>query len=355
MGCCDGPEITGAGYQTLRQTIGRVEALRYGVGFRHSWTDEGWGAFTPVTISADVGQIFSSTVVTGTGTITGTAAGHGNHRVAYLRDCTEWVDSEMTSLILGPTGWNNGGAQQGHIHRVREISPGLWEGIAVWTAVVGGGYDLINTRGVRWDGSTLFQSDGDAATNADRSFLDRGLRVHARQRFTFGQNVNEYHCLPVHLWGLNIGDLVTTTNVSGTGFNETAQAVTNIDRTGGIVQLFDPVESAVVAYAITPAGLLVPAGTNSQKQWAPFFLSSRVIGGTSSAATVEWMRWRGGDFADSRPDWSSPRVQRRAIASNASVPALATGRGKDALWGAHFHDGSAGSWGEASFREVCRP
>lgn len=266
MGCCDGPEITGAGYETLRQTIAQVAALRYGAGFVHSWTDEGWSPFTPVTMTDDAGQVFATTVVTGTGVITGTQAAHGNHRVAYLRDCTDWVDSEVTSLVYGPVGWNNGGAQQGHLHGVREISPGVWEAIAVWTAVVGGGYELLNVRGVRWDGTTLLQSSGDAATSADQSYIDRALRLWGRQRFQFGSWINEYHALPPHLWGLSVGDLVTTTAVSGTGFNETAQPVTNVDRTGGIVQLVDPSDTGAVAFAITPGGLMAPGGVHSQKR-----------------------------------------------------------------------------------------
>lgn len=352
MGCCDGPQVTGAGYETLRQTIGRVEALRYGVGFEHSWTEEGWAPYRPVVMTDDAGQTFATTVATGSGIITGTGAGHGNHRVAYLRDCTTWADSEMTSLILPPVGWNNGGAQVGHFHRVRERLPGQWEAIAVWTAVVGGDYGLLNTRGVRFDGATLLQSDGDIASSADTPFIDRSLRIWGRQRFQFGSWINEYHALPTHLWGLSVGDLVTTTSVSGTGFNETAQPVTNVDRIGGIVQLADPSDTGAVAFAITPGGTLTPAGTSAEKRWAPYWLSTRVVGGTSSAATVEWMRWR---YGEPQPDWSDARVQRKAIAANANVPELATAPGQCGLWGAHFHDGSAGMFGRARFREICRP
>lgn len=352
MGCCDGTPLTSPNYETLAETVGRVDALEFQTDLVHNWATDGWGPFVPVLINADGAQTFATTVVTGSGIITGTQAGSGNMRVAYVRDCTEWVDSEITSLIRGPTGWNTINAQQGHLHRVREVSPGLWEGIAVWTAVVGGDYSLINTRGVRFDGATLFQSDGDLATSTDSATIDRGLRVDARQRFNFVSWFNEYRCSPVHLWGLAVGDIVTITSVSGTGFNETGVVVANADRTGGVVQVVDPTDTTAVAYAITPAGLIVPSGVHAQKRWTPYYLRSRVVGGTASVATVEWMRWRLGDPV---PDWSDPRVQRKAIASNASVPALATQAGKCGLWGAHFTGGSAGVWGEARFREVCRP
>ena len=310
---------------------------------QHNWAVDGWAAFDPVTISVDVGQTFSTTAATGTGTVIGTGAGHGNHRVAYLRKGTDKIDGEIESLILGPIGWNNGGAQQGQIHRVREISPGLWEGIAIWTAVVGGDYGLINTRGVRWDGTTLFQSDGDIASSADTPYIDRSLRVWGRQRFQFGSWINEYHALPAHLWGLRVSDQVTITSVSGTGFNETAQPVTNVDPIGGIVQLVDPVDTGAVAFAITPGGLITPAGTSSQRKWCPYWLRSRVTGRDPFNQTVEWMRYRWGE---PRPDWSDARVQRRTITANAGVPALAVSEGRDALWAAHFHDGSGGQWGD---------
>jgi hypothetical protein len=352
VGCCDGTPLTSPDYQTLSETVGRVDALEYGTDLVHHWGTDGWGPFAPVLINADDAQVFATTVVTGSGVITGTQAGDGNMRVAYVRECTEWTDSEMTSLIVGPAGWNTINAQQGHLHRVREVSPGLWEGIAVWTAVVGGDYSLINTRGVRFDGATLFQSDGDLATSADSSSLDRGLRVEARQRFNFVSWFNEYRVSPLHLWGLAVGDIVTITSVSGTGFNETGVAVANADRVGGVVQVGDPSDTTTVAYAITPGGLIVPSGIHAQKRWAPFWLSTRVVGGTASAATVEWLRWR---YGEPRPDWSDARVQRRAIASNANVPALATGPGLCGLWGAHFTGGSSGAYGQARFREVCRP
>jgi hypothetical protein len=311
----------------------------------HNWTTDGWEQFDPVTITVDVGQTFVTSVPTGTGLVLGTGAGHGNHRVAYLRKGTDKVDGEISATILGPVGWNAGGAQQGVIHRVRQISPGLWEGIAVWTAVVGGGYNLINTRGVRWDGVTLFQSDGDLASSADTTFIDRSLRVWARQRFQFGQWVGEYHALPAHLWGLAVGDVLNVASVSGLA-DETGRAATVADRISGVVQI-QPATTGAVAWAPVPAGTITPAG--DEKRWCPFVLRSRVVGHDPFQQTVEWMRYR---LGEPPPDWSDPRVQRKAIAANASVPRLAVDQGLDALWNAHMHDGSGGRWGDLRFQAV---
>ena len=358
-GCCDGGvPLTSPDYQTLVEHDAELNSLQARVPYEHDWALHGTTDWSPVTITNDAGQVFALTSATGVGTVTGTQAGHGNHRVAYVHSCPSVADGEMVSLVLGPSGWNAGGAQQGHIHRVREISPGLWEGIAVWTAVVGGGYELLNTRGVRWDGTTLFQSGGDVATSADSGFIDRRSRVYARERFNFGAWFNRYHVMPAAAWGQNgqwglaIGDLVTVTSVSGTGFDETNVAVQDMNPLNGYVQVQDPAETVAVPYAVSPDGIITPSSTSNQKRWTPYYLATRVVGGTASAATVEWMRWRYEDGGPAWPDWSDARVQRKAIASNGSVPALATQAGQFALWGAHFHDGSAGSWGKVRMRGV---
>jgi hypothetical protein len=273
VGCCDeGVPLTSPNLQTIIEQQGELNSLATRVAYTHDWGLHGTDDFTPVVISNDAGQVFSLTAPTGTGTVTGTQAGHGNHRVAYVHSCPAVADGEMVSLVLGPTGWNNGGAQQGHIHRVREISPGVWEGIAVWTAVVGGGYELINTRGVRWDGTTLSQSNGDVATSGDSGFFDRRSRVYARERFQFGAWFNRYHVLPRNAWGqagqwgLAVNDLVTITAVSGTGFDETNIAVQDLNPTTGYLAVQDPSDTGAVAYAITPDGIITPSSTSSQKR-----------------------------------------------------------------------------------------
>jgi hypothetical protein len=317
----------------------------------HDWVGEGWGPFEAVVMSADGAQAFTQWVADGAGVLTATEPGAGNLRVAYLRDGTDWTDSEMTSLIVGPEGWNGiNNAQQGHLHRVREVEPGLWEGIAVWTAVVGGTYELLNVRGVRFDGATLFQSGGESATRADAGDIDRTVRVLGRERFQFISTwINQFQCLPADLHGLGPGDIVSIADVSGDGFNEAAIAVGQADRAAGMVQIVEPTDTTTEAFVYTPAGLIRPAGVDGMKRWCPFWLSTRVRGGTDMALTVEIKRWRD---RDPEPDWSDRRVIRHPIAAAGNVPALAPGPGLCGLWGAHFSSGSSASWGALHFRNL---
>lgn len=321
----------------------------------HDWLRDGWVAFTPVTISADPGQVFATTTTAaGTGVVTGTESGHGNHRVAYLRSGTEWADAEVTSLVLPPGGWGGTNAQQGHLHRVREVSPGLWEGIAVWTAIVGGDYALLNCRAVRWDGSVLIQAPtGDPADASDAGEVDRTVQVVSRQRFSFlGSWINEYRCVPTHLNGLRVGDVVTVAGVDLTSFNLTDVPVANADRGNGVLQVVSPTVTGAVAWATTPTGSVRGSGVDAEKRWAPFWFSTRVVGGTGSAVTVLIKRWRP---QDGEPDWSSPVVQRHTVIPGGSVPSVALGPGACALWTAHFNGGSSGSWGGVRFRRLTVP
>lgn len=305
----------------------------------HNWATDGWDQFDAVTITVSGAQQFVTTAPTGTGLVIGSQAGDGNHRVAYLRRGTEGIDQEVTTLILPPVGFIATNAQCGHLHRVRQYAPGRWEGIAIWTAVVGGGYNLINTRGVRWDGVTLFQSDGDAASSADAGFIDRSVRVWARQRFQFGTWVYQLDVTPTHAWGLAINDRINVTSVSGAP-DETNIPVGNVDTIGGSVQA-TPATTGALAWSPTPAGTVTPA--SDQKRYAPFWLRSRVTGRSETSQVVEWMRWR---LGEAMPDWSDPRVQRRTITANANVPALAVSEGRAALWAAHMTAGSGVRFGD---------
>jgi hypothetical protein len=317
----------------------------------HDWDlDGGWDPFTPVVISDDDPQVFDLTVADGRGVITGTEAGNGNHRVAYLREGTLWADSEITSVIYGPGGvpWAGNNGQQGHIHRVREVEPGVWEGIAAWTAVFGGGYDVINTRAVRWEGTTLSQSDGDIATSADRPVIDRQLAVISKERTTgFGLFFNNMGVQPAHLYGLVGGDIVTIDSGDAT-MDQTDIALNGATPGSGVVQVVEPTTLSTSALAVD-RGSVTPSGASSQKRWCPYVMSTRVVGGTSEAAVLELKRWR---LGDPEPDWSDPRVVRQDVTANAGVPTVATEPGLCALWAAHFFGGSTGTFGGLTFRQL---
>lgn len=316
---------------------------------RHDWAVHGWTPFTAVTMTADPPQTFSQTVVNGRGVLTGTQTGGGSLRIAYLRAGTLWTDSEITSLIVGPSSGFNANAQQGHIHRVRQISPGLWEGIAAWTAVVGGGYETINTRGVRFDGTTLFQSTGDAAFSSDIPYIDRKLAITTKSRTTaFGLFFNNHNVHPTHLYGLVNGDIVTIASSDST-FNETNIALNGATPSVGVIQVIEATTLSTSALAVD-SGTVTPSGNSGQKRFCPYWMSTRVRGGTTSAAVIEVKRWRP---EEGEPDWGDPRVVRANVATNGSVPSLATGPGLCALWGAHFvSTGPTGTFGGGRYRQV---
>lgn len=327
-------------------SIVALTATRLGV--EHDWDEDGWDPFTTVVITADGAQSFTQSVSNGRGVITSTDPTAGSHRVAYLRDDTEWQDSEITSLTYSPAGYVPSPltAQQGHIHRVREISAGLYEGVAIWTAVVGGDYVLLNTRAVRFTGSSLLQSTGDGATAADSGYIDRQLILLTKERITaFGLFFNNHAVQPAHLYGLLAGDIVTVDSLDST-FDKTDVALNAVG--SGSVQVQEATTLSTSALALD-SGNIRPSSTSSQKRWCPFWMSTRVRGGTSSALTVEFKRWRP---EDPEPDWGGPRVQRKAVASNTDVPTLPTGAGFCALWGAHFMNGSSGSWGKVRCRKL---
>jgi hypothetical protein len=316
----------------------------------HDWGRDGWTPFTPVTITADGAQSFTQSVSNSRGVLTSTQPSGSGLRIAYLHDDTEWLDSEITSVVYSPAGWTGTNAQQGHIHRVREVSPGVYEGIAVWTAVFGGDYATLNTRAVRWNGTTLWQSDGDLATSADSNRLDRSLHVRAYSRFTFINVLQDYKVRDGALVrGYAAGDIVTVTDMADASFNETDVALAGADSSVGAVSLVDAAAGAGVANTATFQGVIRPSAASAQKRWTPYYMSSRVVGGTSGSLVVEWKRWRP---EDNEPDWGDALVQRRTVTTNANVPTLPTEAGACALWGAHMSNGSAVGWGEVRFREL---
>lgn len=321
---------------------------------RHDWAVRGWRGFTPVTITADGAQAFTATSSSGKGIVTAAASTAPNLRVAYLRDGTSWRDSVVTSLLHGPIAdWDGSNAQQGHVHRVREISPGQWEGIAVWTSVVfGGDYSFLHCNSVRFDGTTLLQGTAPVGTfgTTDAAYIDRSANITAIERTTtLGSYFNDYRLLRPHLLNVDAGDIVTIASVADTSFNQADIALLLVDKPKGTVRVVDPSDTTLQAYLAVKNGTVTPSSVDLQKRWAPFWLSTRVIGGTASSVTVEAKRWRPDE---PEPGWSEPRVQRGAVTPSASLASLAVGTGRCGLWAAHMHTTSGGAWGDVKFERV---
>lgn len=321
---------------------------------KHNWEEEGWASFTPLLMSVDGDQQFVTTVNDGRGRVTGTEPGDGNHRVAYVLDNARATDSEIVSLIWGPTSpWVGNNAQQGHIHRVRQISENMWEGIAFWTSVFGGTYHFIHANGVRFDGTTLGQADGvdSGFGSADSDFIDREVQIAGRERITpFGIEravVKVVH--PDRLQFIEAGDIITASNFDDAEYNETDTDVVENTLHCQLTYNNPSGVSGVDPWASVRRGFITPSGDDEMKRWTPFWLATRVIGGTASNVPVEMMRWR---LGEPQPDWGDSRVQRSFITPSVSVPDLAINEGDPALWAAHFFDGSGGEWGHVEVHSL---
>lgn len=342
-------ELTGPDSDLVVGGTATVGGVLVGGVVTHDWALQGWTGFTPVTMNADAAQSFAATVSTGRGVITGTGTGAPNHRVAYLRQNTEWRDGVVTSTIYGPTAdWDGTNAQQGHLHRARHLGGGVWEGIAVWTSITAGSdYGYLHANGVRWNGVTLSQAtNADAFSGpfgyADSGTIDHRLSVVAAERTQPLLWVNDFRVARPELITVVATDLVTIASMADTTFNEASIALNLVDAPNGILRVVEPSSTNAVTYAAVRAGTIAPVGVDLQKRWCPFVLSTRVVGGTASSVTVEAKRWR---LDEPEPDWGAARVQRAATTPSATVPALAVNAGMHGLWAAHFHDNSGGAWG----------
>ena len=319
----------------------------------HDWDRDGWAPFQPVVITADGSQQLDLDVDDARGVVTGPGP-EGSHRVALLRQGTLWRDAEVRSVVWGPLGdWAGNNAQQGHLHRVRQIGPTLWEGIAVWTSVVfGGDYRYLHVASVRWDGTTLWQSSNDGgAGDRDARWIDRRLQLVSKDRFSaFGLVFTRLGVTPSHGYGLAAG---TTVNIDADDdtYDAAEVPVQGFDVPAGFVQVQYGPEPAPLTVA---RGHVTPAGAHSQRRWCPFGMATRVRGGTSGAVVVEIKRWRAG--WDPEPGWDDPRVMRATVTpdSGGNVPEMALGPGLHGLWAAHFHDGSSGAWGPVTFTRLDR-
>lgn len=302
------------------------------------------------TVSYDnVGSDVGPSSVSGTLT-----AGAGNFRTVSLHPLTEWADCEFTSLIWPPSQWTGNNSQMGHAHRVREISPGVWEAINIWTSVVfGGDYRTLHVAATRFDGEVSLQSATENDTGSgsgDSVFIDRRAAVVAHQRFDFGGPINVYRVdltfrLADHL---ETGDLVTIDEMADATFNMTEEPVANVAdyRT---LQLNDPVTSTDEPWTVDFSGRVVPAGVDSQKRWTPYFLSTRVVGGDSSRVPVEIKRWR---LGDAEPSWGDERVRRIDVVPNGNVPSMPVGPGRHGILDAHVHSSTSQRWGDLRFRKI---
>ena len=321
----------------------------------HAWERHGWDGWDEVTITEHGSQVVDRSIDGARGVVTGPGP-EGALRVALLRRGTEWRDGEVRSIIHGPTPgtWTGNNAQQGHLHRVRPIGDGWWEGIAVWTSVVfGRGYEYLHVASVRWDGTTLLQSSNDGgAGDRDVAWIDRRLQLVTKDRIDFaGFPITRLGVVPSHGYGLAAGTLVAVDADDDT-FDTASVEVQGFDAPAGFVQaIYGPTPVTPVSLT-TARGHVTPAGAHSQRRWCPFGLATRVVGGDDQAVTVEIKRWRAG--WDPEPGWDDPRVMRATVTPDGggNVPEMALGPGLHGLWVAHLHGGSSAAFGPVTFHQL---
>lgn len=316
--------------------------------FAHDWAAGGWGRFDPLVMTEHGTQQFVESVVDGRGRLVGPVPDAGSLRVAYRLPGTRWADSTVRSLIWGPTApWSGNNAQQGHLHRVREVSPGMWEAIAVWTSVVfGGDYRSMHVNGVRFSGGSdsLLQGSGAFSLLDTGDPIDHRVTILARQRADGEDTFQVATPERVRHWGESAEVLIE----GAAGFDQESVAV-DVVTADGLVTV-PAASGGSEAWALAAPGATIEPVNTTQRRWAPYWLATQVQGGTTDEVPVAWKRWR---YGDPEPDWGDPvAVTRSTVASNQNVPELAIGAGSCALWGAHFYDGSGGEWGPISAEPV---
>lgn len=352
------PASAQASVVALDEQLNAHEALNIGDVHgvvEHNWGRHTWADFQVIVRTPDPDADWERTVEDGKGVVTAVQPSGGDGlRTVAARSGTSWVDAEIRSLILPPSKWTGANTQMGHSHRLREISPGVHEAINIWTSIVfGGDYGTLHIAAVRNDGiNPTLQSDTANDTGSEAASIDRRSAVRAHTRFSFGSDFNVYRITPNRglLDTLAAGDVVTIADLDDSTFNETDIALDSTpDRLAEQVRVIDPSESTPVDWTDDFGGHITPSGTSAQKRWAPFYMATRVVGGSSSSVPVEIKRWRKGE---PEPGWDDARVRRVDVVPNANVPAMPLGPGLHGVLDAHLHDDTSQYWGDLHFRRL---
>lgn len=320
----------------------------------HDWTLNGWDPFFKVVINIHGNDSYSDTIVTGRGRITGTGT-NGNRREWRLHRDTNFANSEVRSLWWGGSVWDSGGSgatpQMGHVHRAKEVAPGVWQGWVVSNNIFLTEQNTINQN--IWEGagtSTLILG----SRGGSKTFpLARTLQVTGVTRVNFLGWINQYVVNPKHMYGIKNGDLVTTTSLDST-FVETGQPVT-VDYATGAANIPEAVTQSGVAAKFDVGTITV---TGAGKHW-PYWVASRLIG---NVLTVK--AWR---FKEDEPDWGDPeaiKIFDTSVTnpgpsqggnpnpgdnSGFTVPAPTTGRGYCGLVIAHLRNNAYMEYAQTKF------
>lgn len=282
----------------------------------HDWKIDGWAPFTEHIVSEDASSAASQTtsVVNNRGRITNSAAA-GNLRKAYMRAGTEWMDSEVQTLMYGADVFNSGGTnpatpQGGHFHRAYFDVDGYWRAIVVTNNVFATDVNVINANVWNTDlteSLDLGTNGGSKTHSADQ--LQRSARVCGVTRFIFGISINEYMITPANANGIQVGEsCVVDTTLDSTFDIATAQAVSG--KGVGILQFQDAEGGSAVTHKFEH-GTIIPTQEGARRWW-PYWIKSRLVG--SKLAVKAWR------YVDPEPDWADSSAVNNYDFAGANVP-----------------------------------
>jgi len=319
---------------------------------RHNWVRDGWGPWSEVVVSAS-GSATSAYTVTplGRGRITGQANGtDGNRRTWMLRRGTTWVDSEVCSLWWGGSIWQSGAGtpnatpQMGHVHRAQLGADGRWRGVVITNNIFLSTADTVNQNVWETEAEALFLG----AQGGSKVFpVGRTLGVLGVSRFQFVDWFNNYQVTPSHLWGLQVGDLVTI-DVGDATFDTTSTAVSGVNANQGTVNLVEDSATEAVDFKIE-TGTMAP---EPHKRFWPYWVRSELRGDILRVKV-----WR---YGETEPDWgSSTNVKIVDFTVEDAEPGqggrpepdatMPTGPGACGLVGAHLRSSAWMEYGSTTF------
>jgi len=282
-----------------------------------TWIEHGTTGLTRVVMTQDGANSFVASVTDRWLTITAQGSG-GNQREAFLLPDSDAEDSELVSLLGPADTLAPGVAQWWHLHRVVEVSPGVWRAFAVWTDTTIPLPTLLNLNVVEFTGAASMSFNPGGINSALATALDTLRYCPITRARRAGGVVTAHTPVP---WLPKVGDTGNLVNMAATGFNITGATVTAVDQTR---RTFAWAQAGSDATDADAGGTWEPA---TRTATIPHMLATRLIGNTLYAK-----QWRP---EEPEPDWADPgRVFAHTI--SAGSPAPPTGEGVNAVAAAHM-------------------
>lgn len=337
----------------------------------HVWASQGTSGWSPMNINPgnpDGSTVPATLSVSGLKGRTSRSQTGGNEREVFVRDGTDWADSEIRSTLYGPDAatWAapNDGVQTGHVHRAQLMDDGVhFRGIVITQNVIFSGIYIWNI-GV-WNGTSIA---GTVHIKAGTSMQPQVLgqsRILAVERYSnAGVWTDRFYVDSIDQ--CEVGDTVSVYGLATTAFNRTDLTVTLVQPgpIGGagvlgkgkaMIECTKTGTTAAVVAFTPDLGVMSPAfigGTIADVKFAnPVKLASRVVG------TDLWVKaWRA-DHGE--PDWEDPWSSTHMDFSGALVEdgsgnpmETPTGPGKCGIVSNHLYSGAAALFGDVTMKAL---